>query len=293
MSKITTEKYDVVKIERLKNYLESNAEKNRAKFYEIFVDNLKAVDKTNDPACFDEYLMYMAEDTKIVKVLIYTSTENCPRNDKFIYTVADPVKESEEKRRQELSGIEVENKIQSALTSEREKLNAEILRKELDETKESLEEAETYIEQLQNELAESKNSKLKIKDHFGDIASQAIEGILRRNTHLLSGVPLLNGLAGVIEQDNKRLESEILGNTGVASFKRKTNDNNLSSKEPDPSVNRFAIFLQENFTGDELEKVAKINQILALNKENISIILNLLNQAVQETTGKDTSKAAA
>lgn len=43
-SKITQEKYDLVKIERLKHFLESAHEKGKPKFYEIFVDNLKAVD---------------------------------------------------------------------------------------------------------------------------------------------------------------------------------------------------------------------------------------------------------
>src|SRR5689334_10945369 len=97
-SKITQEKYDLVKIERLKHYLESSQEKGKPKFYEIFVDNLKAVDKTSDPDQFDEYLVYMSEDTRMVKVLIYTSTENCPRNDKFLFIVTSPENEREEKR---------------------------------------------------------------------------------------------------------------------------------------------------------------------------------------------------
>ena len=82
-SKITQEKYDLVKIERLKHYLESAAEKGRPKFYEVYVDNLKAVDKTCDPEAFDEYLVYMGEDTRMVKVLIYTSTESCPVTTSF------------------------------------------------------------------------------------------------------------------------------------------------------------------------------------------------------------------
>ena len=120
-SKITQEKYDLVKIERLKHYLESSHEKGKPKFYEIFVDNLKAVDKTSDPEQFDEYLVYMSEDTMMVKVLIYTSTENCPRNDKFLFTVTSPEREREEKRKQELSGIEIEEKIHSVVQQERDR----------------------------------------------------------------------------------------------------------------------------------------------------------------------------
>jgi hypothetical protein len=130
-SKITQEKYDLVKIERLKHFLESAAEKGRPKFYEVFVDNLKAVDKTSDPEAFDEYLVYMGDDTRMVKVLIYTSTESCPRNDKFLFTVTSPDKEREEKRRGELSGLEVEEKIHAVVQQEREKMATELLKKEL------------------------------------------------------------------------------------------------------------------------------------------------------------------
>src|SRR5690348_1197746 len=108
MSKITTEKYDPIRIERIRHFLESSAEKGKPKFYEIFVDNLKAVDKTDDTACFDEYKMYLDGNTQLIKILIYTSTENCPRNDKFIFSVHNP---NEEKKQAQLDGLEIQNKI--------------------------------------------------------------------------------------------------------------------------------------------------------------------------------------
>lgn len=203
-SKITQEKYGLVKIERLKHFLESAAEKGRPKFYEVYVDNLKAVDKTSDPYAFDEYLVYMGEDTRMVKVLIYTSTENCPRNNKFIFTVNSPEKERDEKRRQELSGFEIEEKIQSVVQQEREKMNTELLKKELRETQEDLEEAEKYIENLEKQLVEAKDTKATAKQNFGEVVSLALESMIRRNSHLLNGIPLVGqGLAGVVEQTTK------------------------------------------------------------------------------------------
>lgn len=102
ISKITTEKYDPVRIERIRHYLESCTEKGKPKFYEIFVDNLKAVEKTDDTTCFDEYKMYIDDNTQMVKILIYTSTENCPRNDKFIFSLHNP---KEEKRQEQLMAL--------------------------------------------------------------------------------------------------------------------------------------------------------------------------------------------
>ena len=109
MSSISTEKYDPLKLEKLKFFLETNAERGKPRYFEIYVDNLKAVDKNNDPASFDDYTMYLNEDSKMIKILVYSSSEHSPRNDKFIYSI---VNDSEEKKRtdkqsQELSGLEV------------------------------------------------------------------------------------------------------------------------------------------------------------------------------------------
>ncbi len=66
---ITTETYEPVKMERLRHFLESHAERGRPRYFEIFVDNLKVVDRTNDPGSFEDYAMYITEDTRMIKVL--------------------------------------------------------------------------------------------------------------------------------------------------------------------------------------------------------------------------------
>ncbi|RYF87199.1 MAG: hypothetical protein EON98_01275 [Chitinophagaceae bacterium] len=303
-SKITQEKYDLVKIERLKHFLESATEKGRPKFYEVFVDNLKAVDKTADPEAFDEYLVYMSEDTRMVKVLIYTSTENCPRNDKFIFTVTSPEKERDEKRRQELSGFEIEEKIQSVVQQEREKMSTELLKKELQETKEELEEAETYIEGLEKQLVEAKNTKVSAKENFGEVVSLALESIVRRNTHLLSGIPMIGqGLAGVVEQDNKRLEETALNSPKAVeernvTFKRVSNEDEGQptskrslSKEDQETLTYFQS-LRQAFSESELLQVLDIISSLSQNKENIETVVDLLHgEDSDEEQGETSSQA--
>lgn len=293
-SKITQEKYDLVKIERLKHFLESASEKGKPKFYEVFVDNLKAVDKTSDPEAFDEYLVYMAEDTRMVKVLIYTSTENSPRNDKFIFTVTSPEKERDEKRRQELSGFEIEEKIQSVVQQEREKMNTELLKKELEETQEELEEAEKYIAELQKELVEARDNKTTAKQNFGEVVSLAFESMIRRNTHLLNGIPIVGqGLAGVVEQDNKRLEDATLNSASAieernVTFKRVLSEDGKQSsfkdsisKEDQETLSYFQS-LREAFTETELLQVLKIISVLSQDKESIAAVLNLLQSESEE-----------
>jgi ATP-dependent Lon protease len=161
MSKITTERYDPIRIERIRHFLESSTEKGKPKFYEIFVDNLKAVDKTDDTGCFDEYKMYMDENTQMIKVLIYTSTENCPRNDKFIFSVRNP---QEEKRQEQLNGIDFQNKIDLAIQQERDRTQLLQLQKELSITKSQLKEAEEYADTLQDKLEQTQSEFKQFKE---------------------------------------------------------------------------------------------------------------------------------
>jgi hypothetical protein len=287
-SKTTQEKYDLVKIERLKHFLESANEKGKPKFYEVFVDNLKAVDKTSDPEAFDEYLVYMSEDTRMVKVLIYTSTENCPRNEKFIFTVTSPEKERDVRRKQELSGIEIEEKIHSVVQMERDKMNTELLKKEIAQLKEELEESDTYIEQLEKKLEETRNTKATAKENLGEVFSLALENMIRRNTHLLGGIPLVGqGLAGVVEQDNKRLEGAIANSPQAieerqVTFKKmheseKPLSGNIISKEDQETLDYFKS-LRQAFTEPELLQVLEIINTLSYTKECIPSVLDLLKE---------------
>ena len=294
-SKITQEKYDLVKIERLKHFLESAHEKGKPKFYEVFVDNLKAVDKTSDPEAFDEYLVYMGEDTRMVKVLIYTSTENCPRNDKFIYTVTSPDKERDERKRQELSGIEMEEKMHAIALQEREKMQTELLKKDMERMREELDDAESYIEDLEKKLEETRNSKVTAKENLGEVVSLALESMLRRNTHLLNGIPMLgSGLAGVIEQDNKRLEEGVLNSPSAveerkATFKRVSNDEDVAafkpkqtiSKEDQETLNYFQT-LRQAFSEPELLQVLDIISMLSSQRESIPSVLELLKEESED-----------
>lgn len=272
MSKITTEKYDQVKIERLKTYLEASAEKGKPKFYEVFVDNLKAVDKTNDPSSFDEYQMYLNEDTRMIKVLIYTSTESCPRNDKFIYTLSNPNKEHE------LNGIEVENKIQSAISTERERLNSELVRKELQEVKQKLDEAEEYIDHLENEVEELKLKKNSWKEvQLGNVAAIALEEMVKRNPNLTRSVPLLGTLSGLLGTDSSNSDAEhkspIDQEESKVTFKKQTEE--TLDKDRHAKL-QFFEQMEEAFNEEELQQVIEIIQKLSVDSSQIKTIHNLL-----------------
>src|SRR5262245_2837430 len=137
---VSNDKYDQLKIDKLKHFLQEMAAKGQARPFEIFVDNLKVVPKTEDPKDFDNYEYYMNEDTEKVRILIYNSAST-PRNDQYCFHIEN------RKTDKPLGGLgEIENIIQEKLSARDREHEMTRLQNELEETKKQLEEAEEYAE---------------------------------------------------------------------------------------------------------------------------------------------------
>lgn len=283
-TRMSTETYDALKMERLKHYLESNAERGKPRYFEVYVDNLKAVDKTNDPADFDDYAMYMTEDTRIVRVLIYSASENSPRNDKFVFTMKDPKAEKELLQKQELSGLEVQEKITSAIAVERDRIELERLREQLAEKTKLLEEAEEYGEQMQEQITELRSAKSGLKEiRFGQIASVAIEEALKRNPSWMKKVPLLGTLSGLLSDGDEQPSADQSGDNdtgGSASFtKSKNTADEIPLSDGDKNRLHFIKSMETFFTEPQYEELIEIIQGLAANPDQVEIVHQLLYPA--------------
>jgi hypothetical protein len=316
------ENYEESKVESVKRYLQTRVDKKHAetgeslaRYYEIFVDNLKVVERTNDPEEFDSYADFLQDSTKEIRILIYTCSAKAPKlMTKYIFKlkpdeqkkepglsgteVVDRIKEAISTERQKwemeqlrkdleatknnssLSGVEVQSKILEGVSSEMQKWELNQLKKELAQIQKELDDAEDYIDTLEKETESLRTKKgledLKSAETIGLVA----EGMLRRNVHLLSKVPLAKGLAGVIASDNERRQKEEESTEPVseASFKEK-------EKEPEPSALsqqmkdriRFIQGMERAFKPEEFASVMNIMEALSLKKESIEIVKELLN----------------
>jgi hypothetical protein len=217
---VTREKYDPLKIDKLRYYLEDMVSKGQARPYEIFVDNLKVVPKTTEVKEFDSYEYYMTENTEKIRILIYISGQS-PRNDQYCFYVQQAGLEKTTNGLGDIDGIIEEKLAERDREHEMKKLHAE-----LSETKKQLEEAEEYTEILQQEIEEMKQNKFRLgKINLAEFASATLEGMLRRNPQILSKLPGGEMLAGLIEQDTreqKQFPATPAGPDGTVSFKSKT-----------------------------------------------------------------------
>lgn len=265
---VTNDVYDQLKIDKLRHFLEAQAEKGQAKPFEIFVDNLKVVAKTDDPKEFDTYEFYMNEDTEKVRILIYNSNLS-PRNDQYCFMV------QRNKVEKSLNGLgEIEGIIQEKLAARDREHEMNRLREELETAKLELEETEEYAEKLEKEIEYLKENKFKLGNiNIGELASVALEGIVRRNPQILTKLPGGEALAGIVAQDNQekeRMLSQPPAPEPKVSFEKETG---LEITEEEKRHLAYLRKLEQSFNREQAEM---FNAVIGAMVEEPSIIPTVL-----------------
>jgi len=278
---ITSETYDQLKIDKLKLYLQTQADRNAARFYEIYVDNLKAVHKTNDIQEFDSYEDYMTEDTDRIRILVYSTNSQSPRNDQYVYRMKKQDEQKTVVQQQGLSGIEIESRMEEKLQTHRERWEHEALVKELEQTKQQLKESEEYAEKLAAELQEYRSKKLHWGNvNLGELASVVVEGIVRRNPQMVAKLPGGEALAGIIEQDNKERGTTTPTQETEVSFKKKSDAPELSDEEK--GYLNFMRGIAESFDDEEIVILTQVITKLEEDTTQLKPVAELLNINVSE-----------
>ncbi len=273
MAKII-EAYNPQKIEIIKRMLEKQSSKGSPLAYEIFVDNFKVVMKTTDMLEFDSYEDVMTNETKFIRINVYNSPSETISHTKYVFEVEE---KKPEVNRSLGEVTDINTKIKESIAVERERWDRDQLIKELDRTKLELQEAEEYIDELSGQL-----EKAKLKpNHFGkldlgSLAGSAIEGVMRRNPQWLTKVPGLEGLAGVIVDENtngKRIDSTT--EETEVTLSKKTDAPSLTDEEK--SYLEFGKQVAENFEDEEITLLAKIINQLGKDTSQLKTVAELLN----------------
>jgi hypothetical protein len=265
---VTNDNYDQLKIDKLKHFLEEMALKGNARPFEIFVDNLKVVPKTENPKEFDNYEYYMNEDTEKLRILIYNS-QNTPRNDQYCFYV-----QKDKASKPSLNGLgEIETIVQEKLSAKEKEYELTRLQNELAETKKQLEEAEEYAEQLEEQLEDAKSNKYKLgKLDLVDLGTLVLGRFAEKNADVLSKVGL-QGLSGNNQlTENKTEETE-------ASFQKKNGSAETNGSLNPDSLKYIPVLqnLDQAFKKEDLETVMQILQKFTEDPTQLTTVADLLN----------------
>ncbi|MEK6614953.1 MAG: hypothetical protein AABZ32_02405 [Bacteroidota bacterium] len=261
--------YSHEKIGLLKQMLVNSTEAGKPSDYEIRVDDMKVVPRTNDIDQFDNHEEFITDETRKVVVLVYDG--NSRRNVRYNYKLQEEKQPLPQQNG--LSGVEVEKIISEKLQQEKKQWQQELLEKENKELKKKLSEADEHIDKLSSGIENLKSHRKAGDIQWAELIGAAGESILRRNTHLIAKVPGMGALAGVIEQDNKNQQQvESPKPQGEASFKMKKSEQDTEQEEQKEDSE-----LSEE-DKDRIDVLKQLEQ--GFNKEQMNHLITLINVLV-------------
>lgn len=288
---IQFDNFDQNKIDRLKNHLSTMAEKNKAKFYEIFVDTLKAVPKTDEISDFDAYEDYITVDTEQIKIVIY-NTALSPRNDQYVFVLK--AKNREDALNLGLNGMPLQKHSKTSISQWREnkvqkseqEVQIQNLKREVARLEQENQEKDDCIYALEKLVEKAKKNGNRLGGyHIGDILSVAVEGLVTRNKGSISKIPILSGLAGLIknegisnlETDNKEADAEV-------SFQKMESTNTATSPLNDEDTQLLELIkkIHSHFNENEFGSVLDIIEALSEDKKLIAQVLEFISELVKE-----------
>lgn len=265
MALISKQKYDPAKIEKLAGYLRIYYEKGQPIDYEILIDGLKAVRRTNDPEMFSTFESFIEADSKGMEILFYNGSSNVHEKRIFFF--------DDEKKEAGLSGIEVQHLIQEGVDKSKKDQQYEQLLKEKSELERKVTELEKEIDELEKEKEAIEASQSPLKGILGELGSSFVESFIRRNPKIITGIPGGEALAGLLEKEGDKKDQQT--NESEVNFKPKTESTSLS--EEDQAALSFVHQLKQQFDKAEFDQVLIILQALADDKKKIEAVVKHVN----------------
>ncbi|HBF89370.1 MAG TPA: hypothetical protein DDX39_12080 [Bacteroidales bacterium] len=256
------EKYDPEKIELIRMKLEQSAKSGSPEFFEIIVDDMPVVKRTNDLALFDSFRAYLAKGLNKISFRLYGTSSKGWRNIHRTFVMNTP------QSNDALSGIDIDARINEKLRQERERWETELLKKELDETKEQLKEAEDYIEQLEDKIEEVRNEKNSVANTLGELGTGFFTGLIKRGS---KKNPSLKTLAGFFDDDET---ASTTAEETETSFEKVSDENNGNENDPYVQILRQ---IEERLNKEQLTYVMGILGKMLDEPENIMPVAELLN----------------
>jgi hypothetical protein len=218
------QKYNPTRIQLLHQMLLNSQQQGLPREYDIKVDDLKVVQRTNDPEQFFRHEEFILPDTQSICITLYEGTSN--RNSRHVF-VLNEANNKQDNNHQSLDGIE--KMLEAKMDKERQQWNLQLLQKENEALKQELEDAEEYTEQLEGEITALKEKKFEAGKNIGAVLSGAFEALVRNNPTMLKGIPGGEALAGLLTEDNRQDVSNGQNTAGAVAFKRK----NIATDEQD------------------------------------------------------------
>lgn len=279
--------YNDENLARLKLWLTNSSEQDNKKYFEVLVDGMKIIYKTDDLTRLEDLSMWVDANAKVIKVLVYSSAGSHRyqvfefRTNGYIQNIESEKQKKEQHAQQSLSGftIEVDQKIAQAIQNERKEQAFEGLKKENRSLKDQLGEANVYIGKLEDKVQQHESKKLKLdKETIITIGSGILGHVVKTNPEILDKVSGLSGLASALassSNNDSNTSSEEKTEVSFRKIRNEEEDENELDEETQEKLNLFDK-AAENLNDEQYQQYFEIVQFLANHAKLVKTVHGLL-----------------
>lgn len=200
------------KMEQLQRRLQNAEAAGSPNEFEIIIDGMPVVNRTDDMEQFDNYLYELDDNTHILTVKIYFGKSN--NNNQYSFEVNPQTAEASAPVIQlhpqpaPLNGLgEVEAMVKKGIEEYKKEQEKERLLAKIQTLEADLKDCLEYKDKLEAALEDERRNKFRFRGaNIAEFGSELLTGMIRKNPQWLRKLPMGEALAGFIIQDTKELE---------------------------------------------------------------------------------------
>ena len=273
--------YNEERVAAIKKILVKKTENGKPTDYEIRLDGLPVVDRTNDIKSFDSYKKLMTKSTGSVSILLYEGQSR--NNTHHIFT------QQEEHKREwhpymDMTPEQVREEI---ISHEKMKWENEHLQKELEQERKKNEKLKEENDGLEVTVTELESKIMKNEKNWGNIISCGAEDLIRRGIPLISKIPGAKGLAELIKKEEQENRETVFKRSEV----KKAESANQFVVQENTESQSMAKILDKEFSKDKMSAISEILVSLAKRPEAIEKAQAFLNKGAGKENYGNTIKA--
>ncbi len=273
MSSKEFKEYNPEAVDQIKQLLLAESRSGTPLPFEVKVDGYIKIRKTDKVERFNELYSFVDDTTENLVITLFVD----PTTDKREWY---KFRLKQSANSENLNGLDMDAKLNEKLKAYDTEQEHKRTKEELKKSNEKLIKAEEYIDTLLNQLEESKTKPNHIgKWDVGKLVGSVVEGIAINYPKVLTDVPVLNGIAKVIQEDVKSKSKQNLNGSfeGDVSFKIKDEVDKQGLTEHEQAIKNLAEFMASKFDERERYVLSLIIEELGNKPSELDTIADLLN----------------
>lgn len=268
-------------LSKLKMWLANMHRQGENKFFEILVDGVRVVHKTDNLEEFDRYLSWISDASQSMRVLVY-NTKNSHRSQVFEYQTEKYVEGVSDRlyptRKPRLSEEEIDERVRVQLEEKQKKQVLLDTQKQNRDLTQRLSDAETYIRELEEKVEKTKEQKNGFD--MGSLLTM-FSGLASANPEAKVS---LEGLQNIYNNQKSEAETKQETEEPTATFKKKVspedarqdNTTGFGKKEENNKEILTLNIPLGNLNDDQCSKMFDLACFLAQNPQYIDTVHGLL-----------------